>query len=72
MIFCEAVATTSVKENDGWQLKTGQASVHAENAVLATNLPVAGPIPYDELTRPRSHIAMAFRVEPPARHNTIA
>jgi nitrite reductase/ring-hydroxylating ferredoxin subunit len=31
--------------------------------VLATNLPIAGPIPYDERTRPRSHIAMAFRMD---------
>ena len=31
--------------------------------VLATNLPIAGPVPFDERTRPRSHIAMAFRVD---------
>jgi nitrite reductase/ring-hydroxylating ferredoxin subunit len=37
--------------------------IQAKNVVLATNLPIAGPVPYDERTRPRSHIAMAFRAD---------
>ena len=57
---------TGVEENDGWQVKAGRAAIHAKNVVLATNLPIAGPVPYDERTRPRSHIAMAFRVDPRA------
>jgi glycine/D-amino acid oxidase-like deaminating enzyme/nitrite reductase/ring-hydroxylating ferredoxin subunit len=59
----EETRVTGVEEKDGWQLKTGRASIQAKNVVLATNLPIPGPIPYDERTRPRSHIAMAFRVD---------
>jgi glycine/D-amino acid oxidase-like deaminating enzyme/nitrite reductase/ring-hydroxylating ferredoxin subunit len=63
----EKSRVTAVEEGDGWLLKTERgASIRVENAVLATNLPIAGPIPYDERTRPRSHIAMAFRVDPSA------
>jgi glycine/D-amino acid oxidase-like deaminating enzyme/nitrite reductase/ring-hydroxylating ferredoxin subunit len=59
----EETRVTEVEEGDGWNLAADRASVHADNVVLATNLPIAGPIPYDERTRPRSHIAMAFRIE---------
>ena len=62
MVF-EQTRVTAVEESDGWKLVAGRASVHAKNVVLATNLPITGPIPYDERTRPRSHIAMAFRVD---------
>jgi len=62
MIF-EDTRVTGVEEKADWQLKTGRGSIQAKNVVLATNLPIAGPIPYDERTRPRSHIAMAFRVD---------
>lgn len=59
----EQTRVTAVEEGDGWRLEAGRASIHAKNVVLATNLPIAGPIPYDERTRPRSHIAMAFRID---------
>jgi glycine/D-amino acid oxidase-like deaminating enzyme len=59
----EETRVIGVEESDGWQLKAGRASIHAKNVVLATNLPIAGPVPYDERTRPRSHIAMAFRID---------
>jgi glycine/D-amino acid oxidase-like deaminating enzyme/nitrite reductase/ring-hydroxylating ferredoxin subunit len=59
----EETRVTAVEESDGWKVVSSRASVHAKNVVLATNLPIAGPIPYDERTRPRSHIAMAFRVD---------
>lgn len=62
----EETRVTGVKEDDGWELKAGRAAIHTKNVVLATNLPIAGPVPYDERTRPRSHIAMAFRVDPSA------
>jgi glycine/D-amino acid oxidase-like deaminating enzyme/nitrite reductase/ring-hydroxylating ferredoxin subunit len=65
-VVFEETRVTGVEENDGWQLKAGQASIHAKSVVLATNLPIAGPVPYDERTRPRSHIAMAFRIDPRA------
>jgi len=59
----EETRVTAVEESDGWRVVTDQASVQADNVVLATNLPIAGPIRYDQRTRPRSHIAMAFRVD---------
>jgi glycine/D-amino acid oxidase-like deaminating enzyme/nitrite reductase/ring-hydroxylating ferredoxin subunit len=62
----EETRVTGVEDGDGWQLKLGRAAIHTKNVVLAMNLPIAGPVPYDERTRPRSHIAMAFRVEPGA------
>jgi glycine/D-amino acid oxidase-like deaminating enzyme/nitrite reductase/ring-hydroxylating ferredoxin subunit len=58
----ERTRVTGVEENQGWELKVGSHALRVENAVLATNLPIAGPVPYDERTRPRSHVAMAFRV----------
>jgi len=59
----EETRVTSVKRNNVWQVKAGRASIHTKGVVLATNLPIAGPVPYDERTRPRSHIAMAFRMD---------
>ena len=53
----------AVDANDGWQIKTARSSVNAKHAVQATNLPIAGPVRYDQRTRPRSHIAMAFHIE---------
>jgi glycine/D-amino acid oxidase-like deaminating enzyme/nitrite reductase/ring-hydroxylating ferredoxin subunit len=60
----EETRITRVKDRDGWRLKAGRASLHAKNVILATNFPVASPFSYDKLTRPRSHIAMAFRIDP--------
>jgi glycine/D-amino acid oxidase-like deaminating enzyme/nitrite reductase/ring-hydroxylating ferredoxin subunit len=65
-LVLEETRVTAVEESKGWQLKAGRASIHAKHVVLATNLPIAGPVPYDERTRPRSHIAMAFRIDPRA------
>ncbi len=62
-LLFEETRVTGVEESDRWELKTSQASIQAKNVVLATNLPIAGPVPFDERTRPRSHIAMAFRVD---------
>ena len=59
----EETRVTTVEEENGWKLELAERRFDAENVVLATNLPIAGPIPYDERTRPRSHIAMAFRID---------
>ena len=45
-----------------WRVTTEHGDLDADNVVLATNLPIAGPGHYDIRTRPRGHIAMAFRV----------
>jgi glycine/D-amino acid oxidase-like deaminating enzyme len=47
----------------GWHLKAGGSSLQVKHVVLATNLPIAGPVRYDQRTRPRSHVAMAFRID---------
>jgi glycine/D-amino acid oxidase-like deaminating enzyme/nitrite reductase/ring-hydroxylating ferredoxin subunit len=44
-----------------WRIKVGRHRLTAEHVVVATNLPIWGPIPFDERTRPRCHTAMAFR-----------
>ena len=50
-----------LEDNDGWEIKSGNATLNAAHVVQATNLPTWGPIPFDENTRPRCHTAMAFR-----------
>jgi glycine/D-amino acid oxidase-like deaminating enzyme/nitrite reductase/ring-hydroxylating ferredoxin subunit len=57
---------TSVDRGDRWHLKAGAGALDAQHVVIATNLPMAGPVAYDERTRPRCHIAMAFRAKPGA------
>ncbi len=53
----------SVGPGDCWHLEGGAGAVDAQHVVIATNLPMAGPVAYDERTRPRCHIAMAFRAK---------
>ena len=57
---------TSVDRKDRWQITSGGAVLEAEHVVIATNLPMAGPVAFDERTRPRCHVAMAFRAKPGA------
>src|SRR5262245_6837936 len=54
-----------VKPGRRWRVITERGRIDAESVVVATNLPVAGPGHYDIRTRPRGHIAMAFRVDSP-------
>lgn len=63
VLVFEETRVTSVEEKDGWHLKAGRASIHGESVVLATAMPIAGPVRYDKRSRPRSHICMAFRVD---------
>ena len=57
---------TSVDRKGRWEITSGGAVLEAEHVVIATNLPMAGPVAFDERTRPRCHVAMAFRAEPGA------
>jgi glycine/D-amino acid oxidase-like deaminating enzyme/nitrite reductase/ring-hydroxylating ferredoxin subunit len=59
----EETRVIAVDADDGWQIKTARSYVNAKHAVQATNVPIAGPVRYDQRTRPRSHIAMAFHIE---------
>ncbi len=52
-----------VEKNGGWKVKTRNATLEARHVIQATNLPIWGPIPFDERTRPRCHIAMAFEAD---------
>ena len=58
----EETRVTAVKGNGGWQIDAGAGHVAAEQVVVATNLPIAGPA-FDACTQPRCHIGMAFRAE---------
>jgi glycine/D-amino acid oxidase-like deaminating enzyme/nitrite reductase/ring-hydroxylating ferredoxin subunit len=52
-----------VKAGRRWRIMTERGRIDAEQVVVATNLPIAGPGHYDVKTRPRGHIAMGFRTD---------
>jgi glycine/D-amino acid oxidase-like deaminating enzyme/nitrite reductase/ring-hydroxylating ferredoxin subunit len=60
----ENTRVTDVKSGKRWRVTAGRHHLAAGHVVLATNLPIAGPIHFDEITQPRSHVAMAFRASP--------
>ena len=47
-----------------WTLVAGVHRLHARELVTATHLPLGSPVQFDVRTRPRCHIAMAFRAVP--------
>jgi glycine/D-amino acid oxidase-like deaminating enzyme/nitrite reductase/ring-hydroxylating ferredoxin subunit len=55
-----------VGEASRWRVVTDDGTVHAENIVMATNLPVKSPVGMARRTQPRCHTAMAFRTDGPA------
>ena len=61
-IVFEKTRVTNIKAGRRWRITTAHGNLDAEHVVLATNLPIAGAGHYDIRTRPRGHIAMAFRV----------
>jgi glycine/D-amino acid oxidase-like deaminating enzyme len=61
-IILEKTRVKNIKAGRRWRITTEHGNLDAEHVVLATNLPIAGPGHYDIRTRPRGHIAMAFRV----------
>ena len=54
------------KGGKGWRIEAGRHHLDAENVVVATNLPIWGPIPFDQRTQPRCHTVMALRAAPSA------
>ena len=62
-IIFENTRVTKVAFDKHWQLTAENGRLDADHLVLATNLPTAGPGNYDARTRPRGHIAMAFRMK---------
>jgi glycine/D-amino acid oxidase-like deaminating enzyme/nitrite reductase/ring-hydroxylating ferredoxin subunit len=62
----ENTRVTKVKPGKRWQVTAGPGVLAVQHVVIATNLPMAGPVAYDDRTQPRCHIAMAFRMAPHA------
>jgi len=50
-------------EKRRWRVATDRGSVDADNIVIATNMTVKSPIGMTNRTQPRSHVAMAFRLD---------
>ena len=62
----ENTRVTKVKPGKHWRVTAGPGTLVAQHVVMATNLPIAGPVHFDGRTQPRFHIAMAFRMAPQA------
>jgi glycine/D-amino acid oxidase-like deaminating enzyme/nitrite reductase/ring-hydroxylating ferredoxin subunit len=62
----EQSRATSFDQDDGWRVGTAHGTVRAAQVVIATNMTVKSPVGYANRTQPRSHVAMAFRLEDPA------
>lgn len=56
----ENTRVTEINLNRQWRIESGRNHLDVEHVISATNLPI-GPVPFDRVTRPRCHIAMAFR-----------
>ena len=61
----ENTRVQDVKIGRRWRVMTDRAWLDADNVVVATNLPIIASGQYDIRTRPRGHIAMAFRTDSP-------
>jgi len=62
----ENTCVTKVKPGKRWRVTADSGALVVQHVVIATNLPIAGPVAYDGRTRPRCHIVMAFRMAPHA------
>jgi glycine/D-amino acid oxidase-like deaminating enzyme/nitrite reductase/ring-hydroxylating ferredoxin subunit len=58
----ENTRVTKIEPGKRWQVKAEHGRLDADHVIVATNLPIAGAGNYDIRTRPRGHIAMAFRM----------
>ena len=61
-MFENTRVTKVSKAGKRWRVIAGRGVLTAQHVVIATNLPMAGPVSYDSRTLPRCHIAMAFRM----------
>ncbi|HET9534662.1 MAG TPA: FAD-dependent oxidoreductase [Mesorhizobium sp.] len=62
----ENTRVTKVNPGKRWRVTAARGALAVRHVVVATNLPMAGPVAYDGRTQPRCHIAMAFRMAPRA------
>ena len=58
----ENTRVTKVSPGKRWRVTAGPGVLAVKHVVIATHLPIAGPVAYDGRTQPRCHIAMAFRI----------
>ena len=65
----ENTPVTKVNPGKRWRVTAGPGVLAVKHVVIATHLPIAGPVAYDGRTQPRCHIAMAFRMAPDAAIN---
>ena len=65
-IFEQSRVGKVARSGGRWCVDVGDHAVESDHVVVATALPIGGPIHFDEQTRPRCHIAMAFRADPSA------
>jgi glycine/D-amino acid oxidase-like deaminating enzyme/nitrite reductase/ring-hydroxylating ferredoxin subunit len=60
----ENTRVTKVDPGKRWRVTASRGALAVRHVVVATNLPIAGPVAYDGRTQPRCHTAMAFRMAP--------
>ena len=63
----EQSRATSFDQDDGWRIGTRKGRSRPPQVVIATNMTVKSPVGYANRTQPRSHVAMAFRLDGPGR-----
>ena len=56
----EGSRATDAEQDDAWTVKVGRHRIRAQHVIMACHMPITSPVPYDEITQPRCHVAMAF------------
>ena len=49
------------RKGRAWRVQAGRHHLDADRVVVASSIPIAGPVKYDQRLRPRCHVAIAFR-----------
>jgi glycine/D-amino acid oxidase-like deaminating enzyme/nitrite reductase/ring-hydroxylating ferredoxin subunit len=57
----ETTRVSAVDAGHRWRVIAGDGVLDVKHVVIATNLPMAGPVEYDGRAQPCCHVAMAFR-----------
>lgn len=57
----ERSRVTEIKRHKGWRVACGRHRIEADKVIVATHLPIAGPVHFDERTQPRCHCVIAYR-----------
>jgi glycine/D-amino acid oxidase-like deaminating enzyme/nitrite reductase/ring-hydroxylating ferredoxin subunit len=54
-----------IEDASRWRVATEGGTVQAQNVVVVTNMTIKSPVGMANRVQPRSHVAMAFRIEDP-------